>query len=143
MELSAHICKHTNNLLQTLSLKKGDLQRILKNVQFCESPSRSDNLRGRNTPVSCRGEPLSQQDCRACAALRTGCPLSHKELELQGLLEEIILLRRGNLLVSIIPISLRGAVPGDSYTGLTILYTLSGTCVSVFLMCLSTRVGNP
>lgn len=143
MELSAHICKHTNNLLQTLPLKKGDLQRIFLNVQFCESPSRSANLRGINTPVSCRDEPLSQQDCRARAARRTGCPLSHKELELQGLLEEIVLLRGGNLLVSIIPISLLGAVPGDSYTGLTILYTFAGSCVSLFLMCLSTRAGNP
>lgn len=140
MELSADIYKHTNNLLQTLPLKKGDLQRIFKNVQFCESPSRSDNLRGINTPVSCRGEPFSQQDCRAHAARRTGCTLSHKELELQGLLEEIVLLREGNLLVSIIPISLHG-VPGDSYTGLTVLYTLSGSPVSIFFMC--TRVGNP
>lgn len=42
MELSAHIYKHTNNLLQTLPLKMGELQRLLKNILFYENPNKRE-----------------------------------------------------------------------------------------------------
>lgn len=76
MELSAHICKHTNNLLQTLPLKKGELERLFKNIVFVRVPAEAISERDKYPCEPQRWDPfpavLWVQDCGDHSAHRTG-----------------------------------------------------------------------